>query len=107
MNPMVATTAVGDLATKWRRSAAVTIAQPVAVTIAQPVAVTTAQPVVVTTVQPVVVASMLTDPRLHLARCRQFRRVRVRVARDHLDSEVVQTLAFLHPRNSVAAAGAK
>jgi hypothetical protein len=58
MNPTVLTTAAGDLATKWRRFAAVTIVQPVAVAAH---------------------LRMLTDPRLLPTRCLLFRRGRVLV----------------------------
>ena len=59
MNPPVSTTVAGDLATKWRRFAAVTIVQPVEVTHLRE----------------------LTDQRLLPTRCRLFRRIRVLVAR--------------------------
>lgn len=62
MNPTVLTTVAGDLATTWRRIAAVTIVQPVEVA-----------------------TRKLTDPRLLPVRCRPFRRVRVPVARDHVE----------------------
>ena len=64
MNPSVSTTVAGDLATKWRRIAAVTIVQPVEVATH---------------------LRELTDPRLLPARCRLFRRGRVLVARDHVE----------------------
>ena len=54
MNPTVSTMVAGDLATKWRRFAAVTIVQPVEVATH---------------------LRMLTDPRLLPTRCRLFRRV--------------------------------
>jgi hypothetical protein len=60
MNPLVLTTVVGDLATRWRRIAAVIIVQPVEVATH---------------------LHELTDPRLHPTRCRLFRRIRVPVAR--------------------------
>ena len=62
MNPTVSTTVAGDLATKWRRIAAVTIVQPVEVATRE-----------------------LTNPRLLPARCRLFRHIRALVARDHVE----------------------
>jgi hypothetical protein len=64
MNPTVSTTVAGDLATKWRRIAAVTIVQPVEVAPR---------------------LRELTDRRLPPTRCRLFRRGRVLVARDHVE----------------------
>ena len=64
MNPTVPTTVVGDLATKWRRSATVTIIQPVEVATH---------------------LRKLTDPHLLPTRCRLFRRSRVLMARDHVE----------------------
>ena len=60
MNPLVSTTVAGDLATKWRRIAAVIIVQPVEVATH---------------------LRVLTDPRLLPTRCRLFRRIHVLVAR--------------------------
>jgi hypothetical protein len=54
----------GDMATKWRRFAAVTIVEPVAVAMH---------------------LRELTDPRLLPTRCRLFRRIRVLAARDHVE----------------------
>jgi len=65
MNPTVATTVAGDMATKWRRFAGVTIVQPV-----EEVATHLRE---------------LTDLRLLPTRCRLFRRSRVLVARDHVE----------------------
>jgi hypothetical protein len=56
MNPSVSTTVAGDLGTKWRRFAVVTIVHPVEV---------------------VNHLRELTDPRLLPTRCRLFRRSRV------------------------------
>ena len=64
MNPTVPSTVAGDLATVWGRFAAVTSAQIVVVVASQ--------------------LRMRTDPRLHPARYRLFRRVRVLVARDRV-----------------------
>ncbi len=64
MNPTVLTTVAGDLATTWRRIAAVTIVQPVEVATH---------------------LRELIDPRLLPTRCRLFRRGRVPVARDHVE----------------------
>lgn len=64
MNPSVSITVAGDMATKWRRFAAVTIAQPVEVATH---------------------LCEVTDPHLLPTRCRLFRRIRVLVARDHVD----------------------
>ena len=76
MNPTVLTTAAGDMATKWRRFAAVTIAQAVA---------------------GAANLRTLTDPHLLPALCRLFRRghvlmdvlvvrqSRVLMARDHIE----------------------
>ena len=63
MNPLVSTTVAGDLATKWRRIAAVIIVQPVEVATH---------------------LRVLTDPRLLPTRRRLFRRIRVLVAHDHV-----------------------
>ena len=63
MNPPVLTTVAGDMATKWRRFAAVTIVQPVEVATH---------------------LRELTDPRLLPTRCRLFPHIRVLVARDHV-----------------------
>ena len=78
MNPLVLTTVAGDLTTKWRRFAAVTLVQPVAVDMH---------------------LRELTDLRLLPTRCRLFRRIRVLVARirvlvarDHV--EVVPILSI-------------
>jgi len=71
MNPSVATTVAGDLATMWRRFATVT------------------------TIQLMVVASqlrMLTNPHLLRARCRPFRRIRILVARDLIKAKGRQTI---------------
>jgi hypothetical protein len=65
MNPTVSTTVAGDLATKWRRFAAVTIVQPVEVAMH---------------------LRELTDPRLLPTRRRPFHRGRVLVARDHVEA---------------------
>jgi len=59
MNALVATTVAGDLATKWRPIAAVTIVQPVAVATH---------------------LRELSNLRLLLTRCRLFRRMAVAVA---------------------------
>jgi hypothetical protein len=64
MNPTVSTTVAGDLATKWRRFAAVTIVQPVEVATH---------------------LRELTDPRQLPTRCRLFHHVRVPVVRDHVE----------------------
>lgn len=64
MNPLVSTTVAGDMATKWRRFAVVTIVQPVEVAMH---------------------LAGLIDPRLLLTRCHLFRRGRVLVARDHIE----------------------
>ena len=61
MNPLVSTTVAGDLATKWRRIAAVIIVQPVEVATH---------------------LRVLTDPRLLPTQRRLFRRIRVLVARN-------------------------
>ena len=64
MNPLVSTTVAGDLGTKWRRFAAVTI------------------------VHPVEVANHLrelTDPRMLPTRCRLFQRGRVLAAHHHVE----------------------
>ena len=62
MNPTaLTTTAAGDMATKWRRFAAVTIVQPV---------------------EAATHLCTLTDPHLLLTRCRLFRRSRVLAAHD-------------------------
>ena len=69
MNLLLSNTVAGDLATKWRRFAAMNI-------------VTT-----LNIIQPVEVATLseLTDPRLLPTRCRLFRRGRVLVVRDHVE----------------------
>ena len=64
MNHPVSTMVAGDMATKWRRFAAVTLVQPVAVAMH---------------------LCELTDPRLLPTRCRLFRRIRVLVGRDHIE----------------------
>ncbi len=64
MNPTVADTVAGDMATKWHRFAAVTIVQPVEVATH---------------------LRMLTDPRLLPTRCRLFRRSGVLGDRDHIE----------------------
>ena len=64
MNPLVLTTVAGDLTTKWRRFAVVIIVQPVEVATH---------------------LRMLTDPRLLPTQRRLFRRIRVLVARDHVE----------------------
>ena len=64
MNPLVSTTVAGDLATKWRRIAVVIIVQPVEVA---------------------TLLRVLTDPRLLPTQRRLFRRIRVLVARDHVE----------------------
>jgi hypothetical protein len=64
MNPLVSTMVAGDLATKWRRIAAVIIVQPVEVATH---------------------LRMLIDPRLLPTQRRLFRRIRVLVARDHVE----------------------
>ncbi len=64
MNPTVSTTVAGDLATTWRRFAAVTIVQPVEVATH---------------------LRTLTDPRLLPTRYRLFHQSRVLVARDHIE----------------------
>ena len=74
MNPKVSNTVAGDLATMWRRSAAVTIAQSVEVAAH---------------------LRQLTDPRLLPARCRLFHRSRVLVARDHVKCSPENDLACL------------
>ena len=64
MNPLVSTTVAGDLATKWRRIAVVIIVQLVEVATH---------------------LRVLTDPRLLPTQRRLFRRIRVLVARDHVE----------------------
>ena len=64
MNLSVSTTVAGDLGTKWRRFAVVTIVHPVEV---------------------VNHLRELTDPRLLPTRCRLFRRGHGLVARDHVE----------------------
>jgi hypothetical protein len=64
MNHPVSTMVAGDMATKWRRFAAVTLVQPVAVAMH---------------------LRELTDLRLLPTRCRLFRRIRVLVGRDHIE----------------------
>ena len=74
MNPPVSTTVAGDLATKWRRFAAVTIVHPVEVATH---------------------LRELTDPRLLPTRCRLFRRSRVLVALDHVEVRLDKDLECL------------
>jgi hypothetical protein len=80
MSPSVlSTTVTGDPATKWRRFAAVIIVRPEEVAMH---------------------LGVLTDPPLLPTRCRLFRRIRVLVARDHVEVQSATNILSVCPGSS-------